>query len=301
MTVLGKLKIEDGKEEEGLDQIREGLLLAEQNDLYRSIAANYCYLGEFYSKTRRDNQQAVQYFERSFSIQENLQNIFSGQDIELNYYTFEGLAVSYHQLGQYADAIKANLKCIEISQRLGWTDKLGLALYHLGRDQCLAGHYADARDILLEHLSHIEKYGPSLEAKRVTLEWLTVALWYSGEYEAALECDMDYINLCHQEDVIPIPHPVLESSPESTINLQDFYKKPGGYIPLFLSSSKVDDLEKWYSNLFKRRSDLADFSVQIFQKPTAPLTKSRKEIGRNDPCYCGSGKKYKHCHERKSK
>ena len=22
----------------------------------------------------------------------------------------------------------------------------------------------------------------------------------------------------------------------------------------------------------------------------------KKKIGRNDPCYCGSGKKYKHCH-----
>jgi len=29
--------------------------------------------------------------------------------------------------------------------------------------------------------------------------------------------------------------------------------------------------------------------------PTKPIRKERK-IGRNDPCYCGSGKKYKHCH-----
>lgn len=26
--------------------------------------------------------------------------------------------------------------------------------------------------------------------------------------------------------------------------------------------------------------------------------KSEKVIGRNDPCPCGSGKKYKHCHGR---
>ena len=33
---------------------------------------------------------------------------------------------------------------------------------------------------------------------------------------------------------------------------------------------------------------------------TAPITKSQEEsIGRNDPCYCGSGKKFKHCHGRK--
>ena len=31
----------------------------------------------------------------------------------------------------------------------------------------------------------------------------------------------------------------------------------------------------------------------------APIVKSDAEkIGRNDPCHCGSGKKYKHCHGR---
>jgi preprotein translocase subunit SecA len=31
------------------------------------------------------------------------------------------------------------------------------------------------------------------------------------------------------------------------------------------------------------------------EKP-APVTNSRKKVGRNDPCWCGSGKKYKNCH-----
>ena len=28
----------------------------------------------------------------------------------------------------------------------------------------------------------------------------------------------------------------------------------------------------------------------------APRTPTGEKIGRNDPCYCGSGKKYKKCH-----
>ena len=27
-------------------------------------------------------------------------------------------------------------------------------------------------------------------------------------------------------------------------------------------------------------------------------SRKRRDIGRNDPCWCGSGKKYKHCHYR---
>ncbi|WP_449369364.1 SEC-C metal-binding domain-containing protein [Undibacterium arcticum] len=27
-----------------------------------------------------------------------------------------------------------------------------------------------------------------------------------------------------------------------------------------------------------------------------PIRRQQPKIGRNDPCYCGSGKKFKHCH-----
>jgi uncharacterized protein YecA (UPF0149 family) len=33
-----------------------------------------------------------------------------------------------------------------------------------------------------------------------------------------------------------------------------------------------------------------------------PARKTAKEaLGRNDPCWCGSGKKYKHCHYRQDR
>ena len=32
------------------------------------------------------------------------------------------------------------------------------------------------------------------------------------------------------------------------------------------------------------------------QQPTQPIVNQGPKIGRNDPCPCGSGKKYKHCH-----
>ena len=30
--------------------------------------------------------------------------------------------------------------------------------------------------------------------------------------------------------------------------------------------------------------------------PPPPFTRASEKVGRNDPCPCGSGKKYKHCH-----
>lgn len=36
-------------------------------------------------------------------------------------------------------------------------------------------------------------------------------------------------------------------------------------------------------------------------KPEPVRATSKDKLGRNDPCWCGSGKKYKHCHERQDK
>ena len=37
--------------------------------------------------------------------------------------------------------------------------------------------------------------------------------------------------------------------------------------------------------------------VAVMEKPQ-PFVREGQKIGRNDPCPCGSGKKYKHCHGR---
>jgi preprotein translocase subunit SecA len=31
-------------------------------------------------------------------------------------------------------------------------------------------------------------------------------------------------------------------------------------------------------------------------EPVAPFVREGQKVGRNDPCPCGSGRKYKHCH-----
>jgi hypothetical protein len=39
-----------------------------------------------------------------------------------------------------------------------------------------------------------------------------------------------------------------------------------------------------------------DYPVDPLLPPPAPAVAAHRRIGRNDPCSCGSGKKYKHCH-----
>jgi len=39
-----------------------------------------------------------------------------------------------------------------------------------------------------------------------------------------------------------------------------------------------------------------DSAVAVAVAP--PFVRAGQKVGRNDPCPCGSGKKYKHCHGR---
>jgi len=44
----------------------------------------------------------------------------------------------------------------------------------------------------------------------------------------------------------------------------------------------------------KARKQMANFFKNLFKTHNPP--KNSKDLGRNDPCWCGSGKKYKKCH-----
>jgi SWIM/SEC-C metal-binding protein len=44
----------------------------------------------------------------------------------------------------------------------------------------------------------------------------------------------------------------------------------------------------------KKEEDISD--LKILQHPVKTVVNKKEKVGRNDPCPCGSGKKYKHCH-----
>ena len=62
---------------------------------------------------------------------------------------------------------------------------------------------------------------------------------------------------------------------------------------------QVDDAAH-VENVRLQHADYADAleaSGADARKPQAPV-RARQKVGRNEPCPCGSGKKYKHCHGR---
>lgn len=48
----------------------------------------------------------------------------------------------------------------------------------------------------------------------------------------------------------------------------------------------------------KERLEKGEFNEEPAGRPGETFVKTGPEIGRNDPCHCGSGKKFKKCHGR---
>lgn len=59
---------------------------------------------------------------------------------------------------------------------------------------------------------------------------------------------------------------------------------------------KIETITEDYLSLKKRDEDEYDYDEDDFYNFSAPIVRTEPKIGRNDPCPCGSGKKYKKCH-----
>lgn len=72
-----------------------------------------------------------------------------------------------------------------------------------------------------------------------------------------------------------------------------------GDLPRAQTQFREAELPKSKTNLKESRDDLLSQSHSDTQNKQKPQpVKVEKQIGRNEPCPCGSGKKYKHCHGR---
>ena len=93
-------------------------------------------------------------------------------------------------------------------------------------------------------------------------------------------------------DSLKVPNPIETMTEDTEVNLgfdkEKLYKN--------MVDAKADwlyDLPEW-DLIFSAEKKKA---LYLEQKKSGTIVKPKK-IGRNDPCPCGSGKKYKYCHGR---
>ena len=90
-------------------------------------------------------------------------------------------------------------------------------------------------------------------------------------------------------DSLKEPNPIEEMTEETEVNL-DFDKEKLYYNMVAAKAKWLYELPQWDALLTsERRAELYK------EQKNSGTVRNEKKIGRNDPCPCGSGKKYKHC------
>src|SRR5579864_4466057 len=84
-------------------------------------------------------------------------------------------------------------------------------------------------------------------------------------------------------------------SPEPEVPMQRGGDGNGRRPPRMVSTS-ADDLEEAFIRRKRRELEQARMAGAGDAQPVQQVVRSQEKVGRNDPCPCGSGKKYKKCH-----
>jgi preprotein translocase subunit SecA len=69
-----------------------------------------------------------------------------------------------------------------------------------------------------------------------------------------------------------------------------------GRRPSRMVSTSADELEEAFMRRKRRELEQARMAGAGDSQPVQQVVRGQEKVGRNDPCPCGSGKKYKKCH-----
>ena len=132
-------------------------------------------------------------------------------------------------------------------------------------------------------LNHLEKLGVQLRSRR-DVERFT-ALYSAFHNTTRMPCNRGYtpdemMQMTPPEErfkSLSLGPNIRKSLQTGEMNIEDFRKQ---ILTMELPSEAIR------FDLLKQLADI---------KPSTPQSEKQKKIGRNDPCPCGSGKKYKRC------
>jgi preprotein translocase subunit SecA len=90
--------------------------------------------------------------------------------------------------------------------------------------------------------------------------------------------------------------PSVPGGPEAGVPVPRFGGDGNGRRPPRGVATSVDDLEEAFQRKKRRELEQARMAGGGEQRTVQQVVRSQEKVGRNDPCPCGSGKKYKKCH-----
>ncbi len=199
------------------------------------------------------------------------------------------LLCGLNQLGQLADFIQDDTIEWEFA-RINMEEALTQVAFHFPeRKEEVLGHIAR----LLHHFNDLEEFDPESEVADVVAS-LT---------DAAANLDA--------RDLLPVIESLFEKDRVDLMSRGDWEEFQQEWGDLYgAKRSLYPDVRDWYQTEgakwldMVRKNELEEIRREeergrrqlATQKAKQHISTQAEKIGRNDPCFCGSGKKYKKCH-----
>ena len=220
--------------------------------------------------------------------------------------SLNNLANLYANQGKYEEALALHLRALEIREKVLGTEHPDVAtsLNNLAILYYSQGKYEEALPLFEESLKiYKEVLGTQHPYYAISLGNLAGIYEQSGNYEKALPLREQALKI-HKE-VLGTQHPYYATSLNNLALLYKTMGKPEQALPLYEESLKIVRKilgeEHPDTKLYKENYESCLAASKNLEKPdrfSKPVRFKNEttKINRNDPCPCGSGKKYKHCH-----
>jgi preprotein translocase subunit SecA len=270
---------------------------------------------------RQGDPGATQFF---LSLEDDLLRIFGGDRIKSLMQTLkypEDMPIQSGVVGKVVNQAQAKVEGANFDIRrhlLDFDDVLNkqrTAIYVRRRKVLEAGEKNEILPILKETLEHFaSNYKAGLENELLTnpekREELEKQIVHLDEHVAkipeTLEPERANIigrHLVRILDTLWIDHLENLEALRESVNIRAY----GQHEPLVEYRREAHMLYKQFQNAFESLTFNTIFAILALDmnkiqsdleqnQRQAPPPPEHKDIGRNDPCYCGSGKKYKKCH-----
>jgi len=220
--------------------------------------------------------------------------------------SLNGLAELYRNQGKYEEALPLYLRALEIREKVLGTEHPDVAtsLNNLAILYYSQGKYEEALPLFEESLKiYKEVLGTQHPYYASSLNNLAGLYYSQGKYEKALPLFEEALKI--DEKVYGRNHPKVATDLNNLALLYKTMGKPEQALPLYEESLKIVRKilgeEHPDTKLYKENYESCLAASKNLEKPdrfSKPVRFKNEttKINRNDPCPCGSGKKYKHCH-----
>ena len=273
---IGRVYDTKGELEKALEYYQKSLKIQEEIGNKQGTAASFSNIGGVYD-TQGKLDKALEYHQKSLKIQEEIGN---KQGIATS---FGNIGIVYSTKGELDKALEYHQRCLKINEEIGNKQGIAVSFGNIGKVYDNQGKLDKSLDYHQKSLKIEKEIG---NKQGIAISFGHIGSIYSDDRKKQYNLAINYL--------------LKTLSISNSIGAKALSKDAKDWL---VRIRRILGLKK-FKNLANQEFEKLDVEMQkhipMSELLNEPVRKE-KEPGRNAPCHCGSGKKFKKCHGKSKK